>query len=282
MSDPARVAEKARKQADKAQRYAGVVADAAAAGIEFIPFPKISRLNRDITITEKIDGTNAAIHIGERASAVIIDNGVDSQGSADVSYELPSLVLAQSRTRIITPEEDNFGFARWVKENERALAEVLGPGTHFGEWWGAGIQRGYRQTRKWFSLFNYTRWSNDPSVASLASIGVQVIPILYHGPWMTTVGGKVGGRAYGANWLCFAPALVMENLATRGSVAATVSGVTYKKDDVNGDKGPEGIVVYHEAGRVLFKATIENDEQPKSFVQVEHEKWLDEIAKEPL
>ena len=30
---------------------------------EFKPWPKISRYNRDIVITEKIDGTNGAIHI---------------------------------------------------------------------------------------------------------------------------------------------------------------------------------------------------------------------------
>jgi hypothetical protein len=30
---------------------------------------------------------------------------------------------------------------------------------------------------------------------------------------------------------------------------------------------PEGIVVYHTAGNVGFKKTIENDDQPKSFIQ---------------
>lgn len=33
--------------------------------IEFQPWPKIARLNREITITEKIDGTNAAVIITE-------------------------------------------------------------------------------------------------------------------------------------------------------------------------------------------------------------------------
>lgn len=33
--------------------------------IPFEAFPKIPRLNREIVITEKLDGTNAVIHIGE-------------------------------------------------------------------------------------------------------------------------------------------------------------------------------------------------------------------------
>ncbi len=31
----------------------------------FKPWPKIPRLRRDIVITEKIDGTNAIIHVAE-------------------------------------------------------------------------------------------------------------------------------------------------------------------------------------------------------------------------
>lgn len=34
--------------------------------IEFKAWPKIPRLFRDVIITEKIDGTNAAIHIAAR------------------------------------------------------------------------------------------------------------------------------------------------------------------------------------------------------------------------
>lgn len=33
--------------------------------MEFTSFPSISRLSREIVITEKIDGTNASIYIGE-------------------------------------------------------------------------------------------------------------------------------------------------------------------------------------------------------------------------
>jgi hypothetical protein len=90
--------------------------------IEFKAWPKIARLNRRMIITEKIDGTNAAVIVTEGGQ-----------------------VYAQSRTRLITPGKttDNFGFAAWVEQNKVFLAERLGPGYHYGEWWGVGIQRGY-------------------------------------------------------------------------------------------------------------------------------------------
>lgn len=70
-------------------------------------------------MTEKIDGTNGQI--------VITPEGQ---------------VFAGSRNRYVEPGNDNYGFAQWVKSNEAALRDLLGPGRHYGEWWGAGIQRG--------------------------------------------------------------------------------------------------------------------------------------------
>ena len=120
---------------------------------EFQRFPKIPRLNRDIVITEKIDGTNAQIYVPE-------DDGP---------------LLAGSRKRWITLESDNFGFARWVHENADALKAELGYGLHFGEWWGNGIQRNYDQDRKRFSLFNVKRWLGEELVLC------EVVPFLYQG-----------------------------------------------------------------------------------------------------
>lgn len=64
--------------------------------IPFCEFPKMSRFSREIIITEKIDGTNASIFITD-----------DLQ------------ILAGSRTRGITPLNDNFGFAKWVNANKK-------------------------------------------------------------------------------------------------------------------------------------------------------------------
>lgn len=172
--------------------------------IEFVPFQKIPRLNRDIVITEKIDGTNAIVHVSE-----------------------DRVVIAGSRNRWITPEKDNAGFARWVQENAEQLA-WLGPGTHFGEWWGAGIQRRYGLTEKRFSLFNVGRWGEQRPPCC------GVVPTLYSGPFSKTAIDDA-----------------MERLRSAGSVAAP------------GFMQPEGIVVFHTASGQLFKATLEGDEKPK-------------------
>ena len=102
--------------------------------MEFTEFPKMARLSREVIVTEKIDGTNAQVCIGEDGS-----------------------MLAGSRTRWITPQDDNHGFAAWVEAHREELL-TLGPGRHFGEWWGSGIQRGYGLKEKRFSLFNARRW----------------------------------------------------------------------------------------------------------------------------
>lgn len=105
--------------------------------MEFKAWPKTLRLKDETySVTEKIDGTNACI---------IIEGGE---------------IAAQSRTKIITPGKttDNFGFAQWVEDNKKDLLD-LGEGYHYGEWWGAGIQRRYGLDHKRFSLFAW--WTPD-------------------------------------------------------------------------------------------------------------------------
>jgi hypothetical protein len=175
---------------------------------EFKPYPKIARLRREILITEKIDGTNAIIHVPE-----------DPTGP----------VLAGSRTRWLTPNsKDNFGFAAWVALHAEAL-RVLGPGYHYGEWWGAGIQRRYGLTEKRFSLFAVDRWG-DGRQPRPACCGV--VPALWRGGWEGVE-------------------LALERLRAAGSVAAP------------GWPSPEGIVVFHRASGGLWKVTLQGDEQAK-------------------
>jgi hypothetical protein len=121
--------------------------------MEFKAWPKITRFEnrRPPVFTEKIDGTNACIVIG--------DNGE---------------FACQSRTRFITPEDDNFGFARWAYAHMDELL-TMGPGHHYGEWWGQGIQRGYDLTEKRFSLFNTRRWGEfNPNTPKC----VHVVPFM--------------------------------------------------------------------------------------------------------
>jgi hypothetical protein len=174
---------------------------------QFEGFGKIPRLFRDMVITEKIDGTNAAV-------------GVTATGA----------VYAQSRKRIITPENDNYGFAKWVQDHADELRDGLGEGLHFGEWWGQGIQRGYGLDEKRFSLFNTKRW-RDPADRPWCC---HIVPVLAYYTFNT---GTIE--------------LKLNQLKRWGSQAAP------------GYMNPEGIVVYHTGANALFKVTLENDDQPK-------------------
>lgn len=198
------------------------------AEIEFVGFPKMARLSRECIVTEKIDGTNAQIYITEYGD-----------------------VFAGSRTRWITPTDDNFGFARWVAGWRGELLR-LGPGRHFGEWWGSGIQRGYGMKIKRFSLFNVIRWCEfdktpqriqtaDPRIEKFQDVlpdCVSLVPILWRGEFSTAECN-----------------LALEILEAHGSVASP------------GYRNPEGIVCFHVAGNVCFKKTIKNDDEPKSVVK---------------
>jgi RNA ligase len=195
--------------------------------VTFAPFPKLARLSRGCTITEKIDGTNAQV--------LVFD---PEQAEDDTWHSTPWVatsndglhIAAGSRTRLITPGKntDNFGFAAWVLENAEELSR-LGPGRHFGEWWGKGIQRGYGLDHKRFSLFDTKRWNDETKPACC-----HVVPVL----WRDTFDvASING--------------IMQELGLCGSYAAP------------GFMKPEGIVIWHEAARVAFKKTFEHDEQGK-------------------
>lgn len=190
----------------------------------FEKFPKIPRFNREIIITEKIDGTNAQVMVTE-----------DRQ------------VLPGSRNRWLTVNNDNYGFAAWVAEHEGEL-QRLGPGRHFGEWWGRGINRNYGLAHKRFSLFNVRRWCHwlpfaqwgmeEPTFEGDTErtpipLCCNLVPVLYAGVFDTGVIQQVG-----------------HILKFDGSRVAP------------GFMNPEGIVIYHTAGKCLFKVTLEGD-QPK-------------------
>lgn len=187
----------------------------------FEPFPKMGRLSREIVITEKLDGTNSSVFISDEGT-----------------------IHAGSRTKWITPEKDNYGFARWVWTHKDELMQ-LGPGLHMGEWWGSGIQRGYglKGGDKRFSLFNTIRFclhDQEPGIVSdfnPLAIRYQdklpaccsLVPELYRGIFTTDAVEET-----------------LKKLEEHGSYAAPFSD-------------PEGVVVWHVAGQVGFKKTLGND-----------------------
>lgn len=188
--------------------------------MEFKPWGKTPRLfGKTMTITEKIDGTNGCI--------IVTDDGQ---------------IGAQSRNRLLPmgpkgmddigwQKRDNAGFGAWVRENQEALIEFLGPGYHYGEWFGKGIARNYGLSDKRFALFNTGRWGylwdpeNAPDIA-----GLTVVPVLYHGTFDTEVVRDVFG-----------------DLMSYGSVAAP------------GFMKPEGVCIYHAANGQIYKMTDNGD-----------------------
>ena len=191
---------------------------------DFEKFPKISRLSRECIISEKIDGTNAQI--------LITPDGK---------------MLVGSRRKWLTLNQDNAGFAHWAHEHQDEL-RTLGVGRHFGEWWGQGIRRKYGMTEKRFSLFNLTRWclhgetpevipSADPRIIKIQDVlppCCHLVPMLRRGEFSTTMVESA-----------------LHELREGGSVAAP------------GYMNPEGVVIFHIAGNVCFKKTLDSDGVPK-------------------
>ena len=168
--------------------------------VVFKPWEKIPRENPfKATITEKMDGTNACI--------IIQDS---------------KIVGVQSRKRMITPEDDNYGFALWVNENKSDL-KALGDGRHYGEWAGVGIQKNpHNLDDKKFFLFNTFRWNkNNPNKPDCC----EVVPVLFEG-------------------------IITEKI---------IQGFLNKLEiDSSPEETPEGIIVYYHAFRKYTKHTIKS------------------------
>jgi len=216
---------------------------------EFTEWPKTKRLFRDIVVTEKLDGTNSAIHLTPVADwEADLITSVPGDSSLHV-VEVDGVkwaVTAQSRRRIITPGKttDNYGFAGWVYDNAADLVRILGEGLHFGEWWGRGIQRGYGLDGRVFSLFNTARWfetgedgyDSMSTRAELSALAGQIgaVPVIYQGTFSEA-------RIHHA----------LMSLKLHGSHAAP------------GFMNPEGVCVYHSQSRNVYKVTLDNNDAGK-------------------
>lgn len=196
-------------------------------------WPDVPRLFRDVTLTEKLDGHTAALHIepvrSRRIAGItelpVRPGDVFSVDEAEFTFYRVSV---QNRTRLVTMHEDVAGIAAWAMENAAGIVAALGPGIHFGEWWGYKICRGYGLPPgdRRFSLFNTARWAalNGTQVPGLFSV-----PVLWEGSLEN-------------NWDAIGTQLDL--LKSRGSVAAP--GYAY----------PEGLVMYHHDGDTMYKVRI--------------------------
>lgn len=172
--------------------------------MEFQTFESIEILESLITISEKIHGTNAQI-------------AVDDLGKE---------IYAGSRERWVTPEDDNHGFANWVFPNKEALIKLLGPGRHYGEWYGPGIGPGYGLKEKRFALFNTHRWGEATDLLPR----MDVVPVLYRGTYKPNIVKET-----------------MDKLKESGSKL------------VPGYMKPEGVVIYYHRTSTYFKQVFEKE-----------------------
>ena len=117
---------------------------------EFKHWASIEKLDQMITVTEKVHGSNAQILVGDDLT-----------------------VRAASRERWLDRVNDNFGFCRHVTEHAEEIGALLGPGRHYGEWYGAGIGSSYNLKEKRLALFDQ-RFTGKPLPS-----WCDVVPVLY-------------------------------------------------------------------------------------------------------
>lgn len=218
--------------------------------MDFQAWPKTPRLFRTIVVSEKIDGTNAAINIS-KYDAKNPPEGDECHSFAHVYDSADELycVGAQSRNRLIYPagwngnsNADNAGFARWVDINAQRLFDLLGPGRHYGEWWGKGVGRNYGVDFKQFSLFNTDKWgkvTKENGIGFAEAFDLEggllgSVPVLYQGTFSEESIEDA-----------------LRDLRIHGSAA------------VEGWMKPEGIVVYHTQSKQVYKVTLDNQDKGK-------------------
>ncbi len=177
--------------------------------MDFVKFPSLTRFSQGWTVTEKIDGTNGCI-----------------------AFDDDMNMFVGSRSRWLASGDDNFGFFAWANANEEELRK-LGPGRHWGEWYGGKIQRGYGLKEKRFALFNAMRWQD----AELRPKCCEVVHAFI-------LNGYIDDHADTFE-------SIMIDLKFNGS------------RQVPGFDNPEGIVCYHSKSGTSFKKTFDYDEYGK-------------------
>lgn len=182
--------------------------------MDFKSFPDVKQIGKAaITITQKLHGTNAQI---------VVFPVYDMDGTTLLRYD----VQAGSRNRWLTPDDDNFGFAKYVEENKQSIIELLGEGTWFGEWAGPGINSSEGLKEKTFAIFNIARIEGKPLPPRMVGV-----PLLYKGAFSS----EAIDAAY-------------NDLKTNGSKL------------VPGYMSPEGVVVHLLGTDLRFKKVFKPEE----------------------
>lgn len=170
---------------------------------EFQSFPDIKKLGTAVLfITQKIHGSNAQVYIFQDSHDLETSNVHPSQDrlgelceqnpGKTIEVEMRNIddfkveycVVAKflnlsvgSRSRWIAPGNDNYGFAEMVYANKQEFINKLGPGRHYGEWAGPGINSGEGLKQKVFVLFDHWRYPADRPLPP----NTVIVPVLYEG-----------------------------------------------------------------------------------------------------
>lgn len=201
---------------------------------KFESFPDIKKLGTAaLFITQKIHGSNAQVYIFQTP-----EGGLD--------------LMVGSRSRWIAPGNDNYGFAEMVYANKQEFIDKLGPGRHYGEWAGPGINSGEGLSTKTFVLFDHWKYPPERPLPP----NTVIVPILYAGAFDL---GKVQE--------------CMDDLKTNGS--KLVSGYNRPEGVVVNMKGQRYKVVFadEETGWKRPDAKYQkekSDAQDKAFEQYGH------------
>lgn len=191
--------------------------------IEFKAWPKTSRLNSRVTISEKLNGSNGAVIFD-----ITEETPPDGQEVMIHNYA----VAAQTRTRLVTVHDDQTGIAKWVTQNYETLIQDIGlpnpipkTGTfyHYGEF----MTRGHKEPH--FYLFNTRRWAGK----EFETPTLKVVPVLYEGDYYEGVVEEC-----------------LDDLRTNGS-------------RVHPGIPAEGVVVYWQHDDTMKKAFIDTDAKGK-------------------
>lgn len=173
--------------------------------MQFKKFKKIPHWDEaNMSITQKIHGTNAQVYIYEE----------------DGEMKL----ACAARNRWIFPENDHYGFAAFVYANKDEFIEKLGPGRHYGEWAGPGINSGEGLKERMLFLFNWRKFEDKQLPTR-----VSVVPVLFYGLFSKEL-----------------ISAVFEDLKENGSLVC------------DGFMRPEGIVI--EIDGKLYKKVFDNQE----------------------
>ena len=146
---------------------------------EHIAFPEIQQFRNTIrTVRERAE------HDGAPLPVLTFIGSVKLHGTnASVVFPHEGGHYVQSRSQIITPEQDNAGFARWVEANYDLFKRLENSGVAvYGEWCGQGIQKGVAisQVPKQFIVFAIRSlpsgtWLNRAGVCLLIGDGLKCI-----------------------------------------------------------------------------------------------------------